>query len=157
MSVNNVHAFIILFTEQAENPAKSRQNSKQFCIMTFNGKEMAALLKAAKMMALADGNMTSDEKEVMVVDLKSFGVQLDTLQSVAIEHQANSMEGAEVISVLSNLSMEQKKYACGYLAAVMAADGNIDEKELELWSFISLLAGFPRMNIDEAISFWQSH
>lgn len=59
--------------------------------MIFNGKEMAALLKAAKMMALADGNMTSDEKE------------------------------------------------------------------LELWSFISLLAGFPRMNIDEAISFWQSH
>lgn len=125
--------------------------------MTFNGNEMAALLRAAKMMALADGKMTSDEKEVMIADLKSFGVQLDTIQSLAIEHQANAMEGAEVIKILSGLSTEQKKYACGYLAAVMAADGKITEKEQELWSLISLLAGFPLMNIKEALIFWQNN
>ena len=54
-------------------------------LMTFSAKEMAALLRAAKMMALADGTMTSDEKDVMIADLKCFGVQIDTLQSVVIE------------------------------------------------------------------------
>ncbi len=118
---------------------------------------MAALLKAAKMMALIDGKMTNDEKGVMKADLGSFGIKLDTLQSLALEATANKMEGAEVISTLSAMSEEQKKYACGYLAAVMMADGVIDKKEKELWCFFSLLAGFPTMNIAEAISFWQSH
>lgn len=125
--------------------------------MQFSGNEMAALLKAAKMMALADGVMTNDEKEVMKADLKSFGVEIDTLQSVAIEAAANRMDGAEVIKVLSSMSNEQKKYACGYLAAVMAADGEIADKETELWSLISLLAGFPTMSVGEAILFWNNH
>ncbi len=125
--------------------------------MKFSGKEMAALLKAAKMMALVDGKMTNDEKGVMKADLGSFGVKLDTLQSLALEATADKMEGAEIISTLSAMSEEQKKYACGYLAAVMMADGVIDKKEEELWCFFSLLAGFPTMNIAEAISFWQSH
>ena len=71
-------------------------------LMTFSAKEMAALLRAAKMMALADGTMTSDEKDVMIADLKCFGVQIDTLQSVVIEKQADEMDGAEVIKTLSN-------------------------------------------------------
>ncbi len=126
-------------------------------LMTFSGKEMAALLRAAKMMALADGTMTSDEKDVMIADLKCFGVQIDTLQSVVIEKQADEMDGAEVIKTLSNLNLEQKKYACGYLAAVMTADGDIAKKETDLWSLISLLASFPTMSIAEAIAYWQTH
>lgn len=125
--------------------------------MQFSGKEMAAVLKAAKLMATADGRMTEEEKDVIKTDLNSFGVTIDTLQSIALEHQANEMEGAEVITILSQLSYEQKKYVCGYLAAVMAADGEVHEKEQELWSLVSLLAGFPTMNIAEAILFWQTH
>jgi hypothetical protein len=109
------------------------------------------------MMALADGTMTSDEKDVMIADLKCFGVQIDTLQSVVIEKQADEMDGAEVIKPLSNLNLEQKKYACGYLAAVMTADGDIAKKETDLWSLISLLASFPTMSIAEAIAYWQTH
>lgn len=124
--------------------------------MQFSGNEMAAIFKAAKMMALADGVMTDDEKEVMKADLKSFGVEIDTLQSVAIEAAANRMDGSEVIRVLSSLSNEQKKYACSYLAAVMAADGKIDDAEKKLWCLISFLAGFPTMTVGEAISFWSS-
>jgi uncharacterized tellurite resistance protein B-like protein len=125
--------------------------------MQFSGKEMAALLKAAKLMALADGRMTEDEKKVMIADLKSFGVNIDTLQSVAMEAAADAMEGAEVLAVLSAMNSEQKKYACGYLASVMAADGEIHNKEVELWTLISLLAGFPTMSAGEAIAFWQTH
>lgn len=125
--------------------------------MQFSGKEMAAILKAAKIMASADGVMTSDEKDVIKRDLASFGIKIDTLESIAIEHKANKMDGAEVISILSNMSMEQKKYVCGYLAAIMVADGEVDENEQKLWSLLSMLADFPTMTIGEAISYWQDN
>jgi len=125
--------------------------------MRFSGKEMAAILKSAKMMAFADGAMTSDEKDVIKRDLASFGIKLDTIESIAIEHKADSMEGAEVITTLSNMTTEQKKYACGYLAAVMLADGEIDDNEQKLWSLLSMLADFPTMTIGEAISFWNEN
>jgi uncharacterized tellurite resistance protein B-like protein len=124
--------------------------------MKFSGQEMAALLKVAKMMALADGKMTNDEKEIIKADLGSFGIELDTLQSVALEKAADNMEGAECIAILSGMSIDQKKYACGYLATVMAADGKFEQKEKELWGLVSLLAGFPTMNVADAISFWAS-
>jgi len=124
--------------------------------MKFTANEMAAILKTAKMMALADGVVTSDEKDVIKRDLASFGLN-GTIDSIAIEHKANNMEGSEVISILSKMSIEQKKYACGYLAAVMVADGEIDEKEKRLWSVISLLAGFPIMTLGEAIEYWQKN
>lgn len=125
--------------------------------MRFSGKEMAAILKSAKMMAFADGAMTSDEKDVIKRDLASFGIKIDTIESIAIEHKADSMEGAEVITTLSNMTTEQKKYACGYLAAVMLADGEIDDNEQKLWSLLSMLADFPTMTIGEAISFWKEN
>lgn len=125
--------------------------------MRFSGKEMAAILKSAKMMAFADGAMTSDEKDVIKRDLASFGIKIDTIESIAIEHKADSMEGAEVITTLSNMTTEQKKYACGYLAAVMLADGEIDDNEQKLWSLLSMLADFPTMTIGEAISFWKKN
>ena len=90
-------------------------------------------------------------------DLSNFGVKLDTLQHVALEATADNMDGAECISILSAMSIEQKKYACGYLAMVMAADGEIAEKEAELWKLISLLASFPTMTLQEEIQFWQTH
>ena len=125
--------------------------------MIFSSKEMAAILKSAKMMALADGVMTSDEKDVIKHDLESFGIKLDTIESIAIEHKADNMEGAEVITTLSNMTIEQKKYACGYLAAVMLADGEIDENEKKLWSLFSMLADFPTMTLGEAITYWKKN
>lgn len=125
--------------------------------MRFSIKEMAAILKNAKLMALADGVMTSNEENVIKRDLASFGIKIDSLESVAIEHRADNMDGDEVISTLSNMTINQKKYVCGYLAAIMAADGEVDEKEKELWSIVSILAGFPTMTIGEAIRFWQQN
>lgn len=125
--------------------------------MQFSRKEMAALLKAAKLMALADGKMSDDEKDVIKADLGSFGVKLDTINSILLEEEANKMDGSEVIATLSTMSLEQKKYACGYLATVMVADGKIDDKENLLWCLISRLADFPTMSIGDAVLFWNNH
>ena len=103
--------------------------------MTFNGEQMAALLKAAKLMALADGRMTNDEKNVMKADWTSFGIKLDTAQSIALESASDNMEPAEMLGVIANMNIEQKKYACGYLAAVMAADARTDFFFFALFQF----------------------
>ena len=75
--------------------------------MRFSIKEMAAILKNAKLMALADGVMTSNEENVIKRDLASFGIKIDSLESVAIEHRADNMDGDEVISTLSNMTINQ--------------------------------------------------
>ena len=120
--------------------------------MEFSEKEIAAVYKAANLMAIADGNVTDDEKLVIKEHLKKLCPQVLPMQ--AIEQDANEMEGVEVISILSRLSIEQKKYACGYLAAVMEADGKIHAKEEDLWTFMALLTAFPINNYREAIDFW---
>ena len=125
--------------------------------MQFSGKEMAATLKTAKMMALADGKMTSEEKEVIKRDLSSFDIKIDTIDSIAMEHLADNMSGKELILTLSNMTTEQKKYVCGYLAAVMVADGEVDDSEQKLWTLLSLMADFPTMTIGEAISYWHNN
>ena len=145
-----------LSTEKAENPQKSRLKSNKMNTMQFSEHELAALIKAANLMAVADGNVTDSETAVIKTDLKYFGVaEEETLKS--LEHKANTLEGAEVISSLSNLSDSQKKYAAGYLAHVMEADGKIHPKEKDLWTLMSLLAGFPISNFNEAITFWRNN
>ena len=67
---------------------------------------MAALLKAAKLMALADGKMTNDEMNVMKADLDNFSVE--PLVRTLMEKRANEMDGAECIAILSAMSIEQK-------------------------------------------------
>lgn len=125
--------------------------------MTFTKEEMIAIFKLAKMMALADGKVTQAERDCIFTDLQSFGVKGNTLESVAIEEAAKEMDPANAIRVVAAMTKEEKKYVCGYMAAVMISDGNIDEKEKSLWALVSLLAGFPTMNIHEAVSFWQKH
>ena len=38
-----------------------------------------------------------------------------------------------------------------YLAVIMIADGDIDDKELALWQMSTLLCGLPEMDINQAI------
>ena len=125
--------------------------------MTFTQNEMVAILKLAKLMAVADGKMTDDERATIFADLGSFGVAANSLQSTLLEKKADEMEPATAIAVVANMTTEEKKYVCGYMAAVMVADGDIDTKEQALWALVSALASFPTMNIAEAIDYWTQH
>lgn len=125
--------------------------------MTFSQNEMVAILKLAKLMAVADGKVTNDERVTIFADLASFGVASNSLQSTMLEKMADEMESTEAITIVANMTTEEKKYVCGYMAAVMAADGDIDAKEQALWTLVSTLASFPTMNIAEAITFWKNN
>lgn len=125
--------------------------------MTFSGKEMTAVLKAAKLIAVADGKVAEEERNAIFADLKSFGFAPNSLESTVLEGLADNMEFAEAIVILANMNVEQKKYVCGYMAAVMISDGQIDEKEMAIWRLVSLLTKFPTMTIEEAKVYWQTH
>lgn len=125
--------------------------------MTFTQNEMVAILKLAKLMAVADGRLTNDERATIFADLGSFGVAFNSLQSTMLEKLADEMDPAAAIAVVANMTIEEKKYVCGYMAAVMVADGDIDTKEQALWTLVSALASFPTMNIAEAVTFWRNH
>lgn len=123
--------------------------------MTYNGKELAALVKLGVAMAQADGHVDQIEKVAIASELNDFGVNGEA--APAILAAAAVMDAAEAISILSSMTNEQKKYATGYLAAIMAADGEIADAEVKMWQLICTLASFPIMNIADALSFWTSH
>ena len=39
----------------------------------------------------------------------------------------------------------------------MAADGEIADSEVKLWSLITMLCGLPEMSLGEALSFWSNN
>ena len=125
--------------------------------MTFTREQMAAMFKVAKLMATADGSIEKQEVEVIFLVLQQFGIIKDTLDSIALEKAADAMEPSKSIEILSRMANNQKRYVCGYLAAIMIGDGDIDAKELALWTMVSTMAKFPNMTMKEALDFVQNN
>lgn len=125
--------------------------------MTFTREEMVAILKLAKMMATADGKVTDEERACIFLDLGTFGVPANSLQSTLLEELADAMDSGKAVTIVAEMTTEEKKYVCGYMAAVMMADGDVDAKEQALWILVSTMASFPTMTMAEAIDFWRSH
>lgn len=122
--------------------------------MTFSEKEMAAILKMAKAMANADGKVSKEEIAFIINELKNFGAVSKMKQ---IEDTGDAMDASEAFAILSSMTSLQKKYACAYLGTISVTDGNIDDKEVAMWTLISQLSGFPTMNISDAIKIWATN
>ncbi len=123
--------------------------------MQFTGLQLSSLIKMAMSIASADGKFLDEEKAAIILGMAEFGLDKEGVTGCLIV--ARDMEPAQALGVLSGMSTEQKKYATGYLAFVMAADGDVDDSEVKMWQLISTIAGFPTMNIKEALDFWKSH
>ena len=119
--------------------------------MTFSGFQLTAILKLAKAMVFADGKVTAEESVILVSEFSRFGVPSDNFNVML--NESDKMKASEALAIVASLTNSQKKHVCGYLAAVMTADG-VDETELALWSFISTIAQLPTMTIQEAVEFW---
>ena len=123
--------------------------------MTLSGLELSALISAGIIMSNADGKRTDDEDYILIKELTSFNVSHDDAKlylNVAVD-----MSSEYTVEVLKAMSDDKKKYACGYLAAVMAADEDIAEKELEAWVAFSTLCNFPTMTLGDAYEFWRNN
>lgn len=123
--------------------------------MTLNGEQLSALVKMGVAMALADGKVEDVEQVAIAFELIKFGVSQQ--QAAQIISNSESMSPSEALATLSVMTTDQKKYATGYLAAIMASDNDIADEEVKLWQLICTLGGFPTMNIKEALMFWKNH
>ncbi|MBD5198774.1 MAG: TerB family tellurite resistance protein [Bacteroidales bacterium] len=122
--------------------------------MTLSGLQLSALLKMGLAMVHADGKVTDEETKALSMELLKFGVAPNELPHLL--SNATSMSAEHSLIIVAGLDAEQKKYATGYLAMLMACDG-IDDSEIKLWRMISTLCGFPTMTIEEAINFWENN
>jgi len=117
--------------------------------MNFSGKELAAVMKMAIAMVGADGRSDDREMEVVRTELTRFGASVG--QMLALSREAQKMEFQNAISIISDFDYERKKYVSSYLAVIMIADGEIDDKEVALWQLVSLLCGLPEMDVNQAV------
>lgn len=123
--------------------------------MQFNNLELSAVLKVGFCMANADGKMEQEEMKVLALGMAEFGVDEQHFQMLTT--LANAMTPATMLATLAALNESQKKFVCGFLASIMISDGDIDDSEVKLWQLTSTLAGFPKMSIAEAATYWTTH
>lgn len=81
------------------------------------------------------------------------------IDSIAIygSHLKGHLDNVLEKQTIFGLPIEDAEYACGYLAAIMAADGEIADAEIKLWQLVCTLGCFPTMNIGEALTFWKNN
>ncbi len=117
--------------------------------MIFTNQELAAILRLAHAMANADGKITNEETQMIVLEMKRFGVGLNNAQLIA--EIGDKMSYGECCQMVSNMTAEEKKYVTAFLGTLICADGDVDDSEMKLWSLISTLCDLPTMNIFEAV------
>lgn len=112
---------------------------------------MAAIIKLAKMMAAADGRLDKAELSMMSKEALRFGITPDDF--VSLLKLSDNIKTDELIATVLVMTNTQKRYIAAYLGTMMAIDGDIDDKEMELWQFVSLLFELPTMTVLEAIEY----
>lgn len=116
---------------------------------------MIARAELAKAMIVADGKVEKAELAAMALEFTRFGVSQDALDRIL--SNTDSMESGTAISIVSLMNEAQKKYVTDYLAFIMAADGEIVDSEVAMWSLISTLATLPTMTIGHVLAFWKNN
>lgn len=123
--------------------------------MRLESVELAAILSAAMTMMTSDGKSASQEKDLFTDELKFFQVSHE--DALTYIRAAGKMTRRETVEILKSMSDHAKKYACGFLAAVLLADGDATEEEMQTWREFSVSCKFPVMTMGEALDFWRNN
>lgn len=112
--------------------------------MYFTEEEKKAITLVSLKMICADGKVEKEETDISFPILKEIGVE-----SLDI---AKGMSPIEACSIISRMTEVEKKFVAAFLGVIMAIDGDVDEKELTLWQFISSMCNLPSMSVRQAKS-----
>lgn len=63
---------------------------------------------------------------------------------------ASELSLIDAAAVIVGMTETEKEFVSAYLGAIIIADGHIDAQELALWRLLTMLCGFPPMNISDA-------
>lgn len=129
----------------------SRKKTVETEELSFNRREMMAILKMAGAMAGADGRAHPNEIKMMINECLRFGI--DAEESKMLLSQSTDMEGTEALAIIAVMTDAQKRYVCAYLGTLMAIDGNINDNEKSMWQLVSTLCKLPTMSITDALEY----
>lgn len=122
----------------------------------FEQNELVAIYKMAERMVWADEKIMPEEislvEETITKINTDFEIDFDKLKENSF-----LMSDDECIGLIAFLDFEQKKFISAFLGTISSSDGDIDEKELEVWRDICDKCDLPVMSNRQAIEIFQSY
>lgn len=118
--------------------------------MKFTKLQIAAIYKYAQTLMLADGKITKEEENDVIVTF----VELCKANGVIAKEMteaSKSMEGSDATAIIKGMNSEQKRYVSATYLVLIAIDKNIDDTEKKLFSLIQILCDLPSLTIHEAL------
>ena len=110
--------------------------------------ELTAIIHLAAQIGTADGQFTDEELIGLVgylTDVFDFEGQEDLLKSYLKD--ASNMDSGTAIELLSGVGDAEKQFASNLFVKVIAADGNADEAEKELYFKLMDICSLPDHNL----------
>lgn len=110
--------------------------------MYFSQLEKRAILTFANGMIAADGKVAAKELFAAHSWLKLVGYSDSDLSM-------DNLEASKAMTVISNLTYDEKRVVTSILITIMIADGNIDDKERAMINLITSFCDLPEMNAED--------
>ena len=120
-------------------------------LLEFSLREWIAIHFFARTMAIADGRLDINEFEFISNEFSRFNLTKEECDFVL--ENTDNIEISEATLQIMTMNDSKKRYVCAFLGTLMAIDGDIDDKEFELWQKISLTCTLPAMTIKDAIEY----
>lgn len=115
--------------------------------MEFTGKELTAIAHLVGALANADHEI-ADEEALIMAD--QFNIRTPN-EAQIIMGKALQMSSDEACSIVSKMSIEEKRYVTAFLGSIICADGIIRESEKRAWALITRFGNLPQMSLKEAV------
>ena len=110
--------------------------------MFFSQLEKRAILTFANGMIAADGKVAAKELFAAHSWLKLVGYSDADLS-------LDNLEPSQAMTVISNLTYDEKRVVTSILITIMIADGNIDDKERAMINLITSFCKLPEMSAED--------
>lgn len=115
----------------------------------YSRTQLAAIIKVAEAMIAVDGKVENVETALYGREMVRIKVSAEEFE--AAYQQSCNLKYGEALKTISMFSHTEKKHVAALLLAIMAIDGNIDESEQKLWSFVSNLCSFPSITVKDVL------
>lgn len=102
-------------------------------------------------MMIADGKLEEEETSLVSSEMVKFGIPFEDFKEIFIK--GRDMDPGIATEIVTKMTHEQKKYVAAYLGTLMAADGDIDDREMSLWRLLSHICKLPSMSVIDAVKY----
>ena len=123
--------------------------------MKFSREELKAVTHLAMLMIAVDEKIEEVEKFILFSQVLNEVGNFDEVETIIEE--AEKFDLLTAIEIVKTFSYTDKKYVAAYLGYLIAIDGNIDQREMELRHLITKACDLPIMSVDDAIGYCQTN